>query len=273
VRRSALVAFGLVVSIAAVLLYRGAYSASDLEIVPDSVEYALAGHRLVTDGHYAITISGRDLPPRYPPWFSLLVIAPAYALLGRDPGNAIYPVTAFAIAGVSIAFAVGRRIGGTWGGALAALAVLLLPDYRQCGRLVLTDVPTATLIMASCAVYLGLPVGGTRRYLAAGLLVMAAMLLRPVSAAAAIPFAVSALSSARPGRVGRVTALVVPLAAAATATLGYNAFVYGSPWRSGYNFWCPIPYDFPALTFSQSYLRRGLALLWSTRLPRPPRKQ
>ncbi|HYY04928.1 MAG TPA: hypothetical protein VE997_00020, partial [Candidatus Limnocylindria bacterium] len=107
-RRSLVVPAALITAIALVMLYRGAYSASNLDIVPDSVEYALAGHRLMAEGRYSILVDGRELPPRYPPWFSIFVAVPAYAVLGPEPGNVIFPVTALALGGVMIAYAIGR---------------------------------------------------------------------------------------------------------------------------------------------------------------------
>jgi len=79
-------------AIAFIILFKTAYNASDLEIVPDSVEYAVAASRLVTDQSYTIVIDGQSWPPRYTPWFSMLVIAPAYLLFGDEPGNAVLPI-------------------------------------------------------------------------------------------------------------------------------------------------------------------------------------
>src|SRR5450759_171288 len=115
--------------IAAVWFYRTPYSASNLEVPPDTVEYALAPLQLLETGRYEIMVEGRGLPPRYPPGFPVLVILPAYVLFGHEPGNAILPITLLAIAGVGFAYAIGKRISSTPGGVLAALAVLMLPSY------------------------------------------------------------------------------------------------------------------------------------------------
>src|SRR2546423_163915 len=108
-RRGKLAASGpvlLLVLIAAVWLYRPPFSASNLEVTPDSVEYALAPLQFLEHGDYAIVVEGRPLPPRYPPWFPVMVIAPAYLLFGHDPGNAILPVTLMAGAGVGFVWAI-----------------------------------------------------------------------------------------------------------------------------------------------------------------------
>src|SRR4051812_40293326 len=115
--------------IAAIWMGRSPYSASNLEVPPDSVEYALAPAQVLETGHYEIMIEGRGLPPRYPPWFPLTVIWPVYVLLGAEPGNAIFGITVLAVAGVGIAWAIGRRVGGAVGGTIAGLGVLALPAY------------------------------------------------------------------------------------------------------------------------------------------------
>ena len=75
--------FALILISAITVLYRSAFNASNFEISPDPIEYASAGYHLAAEGHYCITMNGRSFPPRYPPWFSLLVAAPAYKLLRR----------------------------------------------------------------------------------------------------------------------------------------------------------------------------------------------
>ena len=50
-------------AIAFIIIFRTAYNASDLEVVPDSVEYAVAASRLVTDQSYTIVIDGQSWPP------------------------------------------------------------------------------------------------------------------------------------------------------------------------------------------------------------------
>lgn len=98
------------------LLYVRPYQASELRIVPDSVEYAVSANRLVTLGAFNLEIEHRGYPSRYPPWFPVLFVAPTYLLAGPDLGNAIYPVTLFAMAGLFAAWMVGCRFGTSWSG-------------------------------------------------------------------------------------------------------------------------------------------------------------
>src|SRR5437016_145710 len=93
----------LLLLLALTWLYRTPYQASELEVTPDSVEYALAPLQLLETGHYYIVLEGRPVPPRYPPWFSALIILPAYLVLGHEAGNAIVPITVLGVAGIGFA--------------------------------------------------------------------------------------------------------------------------------------------------------------------------
>jgi 4-amino-4-deoxy-L-arabinose transferase-like glycosyltransferase len=246
--------------ITVVWLYLTPYSASNLEVPPDTVEYALAPLQLLETGRYEIILEGRGLPPRYPPWFPALVILPAYVLFGHEPGNAILPVTSLAVAGIGFAYAIGKRLSSTTGGVLAGLAVLILPSYSRWATQVMTDVPCTALMLGTCLVYLHLRTRpqSALLYFGAGVLVAVTTLFRPVFAAMLLPFLLATLRQEWKGVFLRGPLLLVPMAAAATATFAYNAATFGSPLRNGYQFWTAVPMDYPAMIFSLSYLPMNL---------------
>jgi 4-amino-4-deoxy-L-arabinose transferase-like glycosyltransferase len=254
--------------IAAVWLYRTPYSASNLEVPPDTVEYALAPLQLLETGRYEIIVEGRGLPPRYPPWFPVLVILPAYVLFGHEPGNAILPVTLLAVAGIGFAYAIGKRLSSTTGGVLAALAVLMLPSYSAWATQVMTDVPCTALMLGTCLVYLHLrsKPESVLLYFGAGVLVAVTTLFRPVFAAMLLPFLLATLRPWK-GVFRRIILLLAPMAAAAAATLAYNSATFGSPLRNGYNFWIAVPMDYPRMIFSLSYLGMNLEVIGFSVLP------
>ncbi len=256
-----------VLIIAAVWLFQTPYQASNLDVTPDSVEYAVGALQLLDTGHYSIPIQGRSLPPRYPPWFSALILLPAYVVFGEAPGNAILPVTLLAVAGIGFAWAIGRRIGGTTCAVLSSLTVLTIPTYSAWGIKVMTDVPCAALFLASALLYLHLR-SQTRSstFFLAGVLVALAMLLRPVFAALLLPFMFAALRTGRQ-RIRAFALLLLPSVAAAIATVAYNATTFGSPFRNGYHFWTAVPSDYPWLTFSLAYAPPTLFGLLQTALP------
>jgi 4-amino-4-deoxy-L-arabinose transferase-like glycosyltransferase len=254
--------------IATVWLYRTPFSASNLEVPPDTVEYALAPLQFLETGDYKIIVEGRPLPPRYPPWFPILAILPAYVLFGHEPGNAILPVTLIAVAGVGFAWGIGKRLGSAAGGILAGLALLFLPSYGAWATQVMSDVPGTALMLATCLLYLRLRAGprSIALYFRAGVLVALATLVRPVFAAMLFPFLLEILRT-RQRLVRSTAALLLPIAVAAAVTLAYNATTFGSPLRNGYKFWVAIPMDYPSLIFSLSYLKMNLGLLGHTVLP------
>jgi 4-amino-4-deoxy-L-arabinose transferase-like glycosyltransferase len=250
----------LVLLLAAVVwLHRLPYSASNLEVPPDTVEYALAPLQLLETGRYEIMLEGRGLPPRYPPWFSAVLILPAYVLFGHDPGNAILPVTLLAVAGVGFAYAIGRRISSTTGGVLAALALLVLPPYSAWATQVMTDVPCTALMLGTCLIYLRLRTTPKPLlpYLGAGVLVGLTTLFRPVFVAMLLPFLLAILRQRKDAFL-RGLLLLAPMAGAVAAVFAYNAVTFGSPLRNGYKFWVPVPMDYPTMMFSFSHLRMNL---------------
>ena len=258
----------LLLLVALVWLYRTPYHASGLEVAPDAVEYALAPLQLIETGRYEILLEGRPLPPRYPPFFSTLVIAPAYLLFGHEPGNAILPITLLAVAGVALAWAIGRRITSGSVGIFAGLALLSVPTYTFWGSQVMSDVPCAALMLGGGLLYLRIleRPPSARRDLFAGLLVAIAMLFRPVFAAMMFPF-LFVFWRQRPGFARRTALFLIPLAAAAVAAALYNRAAFGSPSRNGYQYWTPVPCDYLSLSFSLGYFPTNLWGLVHTALP------
>ena len=271
-QRNPLIQWALVLTllaIAAVWLYRAPYKASGLDVPPDTVEYALAPLQLLETGHYEIILEGRPLPPRYPPWFSVIVIAPAYLLLGHDPGNAILPITLTAVLGVFFAWAIGRRItNSSFGGIFAGLALLAVPTYSLWASQVMSDVPSIAVMLGGCLLYLHVldcPQSAWRDFFA-GLLVAVAVLFRPVFAAMVLPF-VLAFWRQRKIFLRRTAIFLIPLVSAAIVTALYNRATFGSPSRNGYHFWTPVPSDYPNLTFSLDYVQTNLWVLTHTAFP------
>ncbi|MFN2622828.1 MAG: ArnT family glycosyltransferase [Chthoniobacterales bacterium] len=262
----------LLLLIAAIWMARSPYSSSNLEVPPDSVEYALAPAQLLEIGHYQIVAEGRGLPPRYPPWFSVVVILPVYVLLGAEPGNAIFGITIFAVGGVGIAWAIGRKISGGAGGILAALGLLAVPSYSAWSTQVMSDVPCAVLVLAGCWLFLQIRARAESDQLslfwAAGFLIALATLFRPVSAAMLLPLAVAALVPWRFRRaLARSTALLVPMFGAAAIGFAYNKATFGSPFRSGYDFWSWTGSTRLETFFSISSVGPNCRMLFGTAFP------
>lgn len=254
---------------AALWLWRSPWEASQLLTVPDAVEYAVSAQRLATLGRFDIVVDGRALPPRYAPGFPVLLLAPAYALLGPELGNAIVPVLLCGVAAVMAAHRLGRGLGGPAGGALAALAVLALPAFQKYGTRVMSDVPACAFALWACALYVaatGAPERRPRAYAAGGALAALAGAMRPLTGLAALPWLLLALREAGwPRRSRALAACAAPLALWLAAGLAYNAHAFGSPLRTGYHLWLSVPADYPELEYSLAYASRNFReLLWES---------
>jgi 4-amino-4-deoxy-L-arabinose transferase-like glycosyltransferase len=252
-------------TIAFVILFKTAYNASDLEIVPDSVEYAVAASRLVSDHSYTIVIDGHSWPPRYPPWFSMLVIAPAYLLFGDEPGSAVFPILFVSLLGICTAFFIGYQVNGLMCGVFASLSLLLLPLYRFLSKQVMTDVPCIALLLIACLLYIRLKTVSSHSrvpYLLAGILSGLCAAFRPVCAAVIFPFLWFIVRNTPKQHVFQQIALVtMPGILFVVLTMCYNNAVFGTPTRTGYHFWSPVPYDQQGMTFSLSYVADNLQII------------
>jgi 4-amino-4-deoxy-L-arabinose transferase-like glycosyltransferase len=260
--------FILILFISFLILFKAPYNASNFDMVPDSVEYALGGNIIATEGSYTITVNGTQFPPRYPPWFSLLVIAPTYIIIGNEIGNAIFAITFFAVLGIAIAFLIGNKISGELGGIIAALGLLLIPTYRILGRQIMTDVPCVSLILLIFYLYLILRPStlsnNINLYTIVGIIIGFCSALRPPCVSTILPFLIVAFSSKRIRvSLARSFYLLAPSIIFIFATLIYNYYTFNSIFRNGYNFWCPVPYDYLSLTFSTKYILRNLKSMFS----------
>ena len=265
----------LVALLAAFRLWRSPYNASNLEIVPDSVEYAVAADRFATHQGYNLLIDGVVRPARYPPWFSVGLLAPVLFFARGELGAAILPVFALGIVSVLAACAIGKRLAGAWGAAGAGLALVLNPAFVALTRLVMTEVPSLAFGLAGCWLYLAPeamapttdPRDGrtsARPYhaLMAGLLGAAGFALRSECLAILLPFGLRIVrKERRPG--ASLALLATPSLLVAMATGWYNAATFGTWGRSGYHYWCPTAFDVPGMTFGLRYLQQNLERLFT----------
>ncbi|MEI6515969.1 MAG: hypothetical protein WCO77_08325 [bacterium] len=246
-----------------ILLFRTPFSASDLSITPDSVEYSAGALSLATKGTYEITIQDQAYPPRYPPWFSLIFLTPAYCITGTEPGNAVFPILLFSLLGVLAAWRIGYTFSGPWGAFCAAAGLLLVPSFRIYSREIMSDIPCTALVLLLALIYLRLrsePARSASLFWAAGLLTALCAAIRPTSLGVAIPFVILAL---RPVSFPKLIAAVSPLLVIGSLTLWYNQSTFGS-FRNGYQYWCPVPCDYINLTFSLAYIRHNVPVMLSS---------
>lgn len=242
---------------------------------PDTIEYALAAQNLVDRGHYAITLNGIDHPPRYPFGFSAFLITPILAFFKDDPRYAVYASFLCGLAVLILSWSIARRFFGEWtaGGCVGVL--LMFPPVLKYSREVFSDMAVTMFFLilvfviflwTTCpkglpgkrlSVFLGLTIAvGTSIKLSLALLLLIPIVLstilsftRPAPERVAIHTYWSQRVLLSPASLVLYSFVIgiLPL-------LLFNFQQFGSPLRTGYHYWCSIPYDYPRLTFSLRYL-------------------
>ncbi|MDD4872636.1 MAG: hypothetical protein PHR77_18960 [Kiritimatiellae bacterium] len=234
------------------------YRASNLDVIPDSVEYAIVANHFTVEGTLDIKIDGKSYPSRYPPWFSILFLSPSFFIFGNDIGNAIYPITFWGIAGVLIAFLIGRLISGNFGGILSSLALIALPLYREHTKVIMTKIPCTALTLIACYLYLRLRTNHFSKTVIlglAGIIGALTVAIRPVSVGVLLSFLLGCyLSRQNINRFAKYILFLFPSVVILSLNLIFNNITFGAPFRNGYNFWCSVPFDYSSLCFSTNYL-------------------
>ena len=259
----------LILSISLTLFYRSPADGSTLGI-SDALEYSIGAERLAFHGSYTLPLNGNLLPPRFYPWFSLFVLSPFYILFGEELGNGGYGILIFSLIGTLGTFLLGFKIGRFWGAVGSSFLFLLLPGVRYFGREMVTDLPFSVIGVFLSVLYLSIVVEKEREctlpYLASGILIAFSIALRPIGVCYLIPFFV-ALMVSREMVLLKVFGLLIPPATIIGLNLVYNLKTFGSYLRTGYNYWAPVPYDYPELLFSIRYLPANLETLSGAILP------
>ena len=236
----------------------------DLDPTPDAVEYFAGAVSLYQGGSYAIRIGDQDLPPRYPPGYSLAML-PFIGLLGE---NAILaPFRVNQLLGLVLIIALFCYFYRSRRPLLAAVAVAILvtlPGFVLFARSSMSELLGAALILGAyyCCVR-GLrdrnlfffPVAGfilgTAALVRYQLLLFSPLLLSVFfvdgfsKSRRLLTFLLSGLS---------LTLVVIPM-------MLYNWVEFGSPALTGYDFWVP---DQAAAgrAFGLRFLATQLHLLW-----------
>lgn len=192
---------------------------------PDAHEYADAARHVADGDGYVTTIYGPEVPPRYPPGFSL-VLAP-FAWVDDYPDNVQRGSKVVALLYVLVAVLAAWSLGGSLAAALAALVVGSSPFARESATLIMSDALAALLAAAVLALLARPLVSGASL---AGVLAGLAAAVRTTGIAV-----VAALLFSLPRRW-----VVYMLLGAAPALLGVAALqwlTFGSPVETGYTYW------------------------------------
>ena len=247
-------------------------------VIPDALENAFCADNFIREGRYGFYLNGVLHPSRYLPWFPLLFLAPFQALTG-DVYGAVYG-SWFAAAGLAAVMFLSCRqttvrpgpagardaaCGGLAG--LLTFPVLLLSSFFiALTGYAMTEIPYllfcvwAMILWTRLAVRPGVDVpsliwcsvlialGGSVRSSAYPMLALPCLLIFLRERSWKRRFLLWLLAA-------------LPTALVLLASNIFNWCVFGSPFRTGYHFWCPVPYDFMTLTFHPRYAMEYLPRL------------
>ncbi len=280
----------LVLLTALVWLYRAPFYVSNLEPVPDATEYAASAQHIALWGKFEIVINGHSHPPRYPLWFPLFLLTPIYLIAPANLGAGIFSILACGLVSIYLVYLLGKRLGGATGGLLAALLLLSNLSFLQSAREIMSDVPAMMCGLLAAWLFVKTRTGETTKDLIwVSLVCGVGFAFRNLYAALLLPF-LYALLQKRPLNLrkegGRVALIGFGTLVFFIATALFNQSAFGDWRRTGYHYWCAIPYDYLLLTFSPRFLSRNLAAfitpealailaaggvgLWLLRKNRPP---
>ena len=173
--------------------------------------------------------------PTYAPGLPLLMAA-AQLVGGHCAAFWIVPLSGALL--VLATYGIGRRLGSSRAGLVAAWLVATSPAFLYMLMWPMTDVPVAAAWTGALYLLFG---GGRRHVVAAGVVAAVAVLIRPnLAPLAAVPLVWlglrfwKATGSARSKALGDVFAFVAAVAPGPIALLLFNWRLYGSPFQSGY---------------------------------------
>jgi hypothetical protein len=162
---------------------------------------------------------------------------------------------------------MGALLGGSNGAILAGLTPLLFSGFRHFAGLPMGELPQIAISMTLLLAFLSrtrpaqtpaMPPPGAITLFAIGTLIASATGLRPTGALLLLPWLWLARKESWPPLLFLL--LLTPIAGLAGATAWYNYQVFGSPFRTGYQYWVAVPYEVWSLTFNYRYISHNLAL-------------
>ena len=234
-----------------------------LIFAPDSLEYSMGCASLLESGRYGIQLDGIFQPSRYLPWFSAMICLPAVRLFQGDILAAVYSIWLCAAGSILLVFFMGRRNGSWMTGLCAASLLFLSPMFRVMIRMVMTEIPYILFLLLLLAVWLKIVENDRICWKMTALYAILTALAGAIRSTAfpmlLLPWGYSVLKTPSwRKRILLTLLLAIPSCLVLLAGILYNYKTFGSAFRNGYQYWCSVPYDYPSLVFSFSYVKDNL---------------
>ena len=247
-------------------------------VIPDALENAFCADNFLREGRFGFYLNSVFHPSRYLPWFPLLFLAPFQALTG-DVYGAVYGSWTAAAGLAAVMFLSCRQttvrpgpagardaVRGELAGLLTFPVLLLSPFFIALTGYAMTEVPYllfcvwAMILWTRLAVRPGVDMPSL--IWCAVLIALGGSVRSSAYPMLLLPYVLIFMREKNWKR--RFLLWFLAALPSAAVLLGSNLFnwaVFGSPFRTGYHFWCPVPYDFMTLTFHPRYAAEYLPRL------------
>ena len=242
-----------------------------ISVVPDAVEYYWGALRLAEGERFGISLNGVWYPSRYSPVMSA-VLCPFVKLSGGSVRSAgICTALSTCLALFFLWYALEKQ-NFKCAALFAVAGALLFPGVVHCGAMAMTEPVYTALLALMLACFVSAAAGSSPvPWSCVAVYAFAAGLcgaLRSTGYAMLPPFLlllwVRTPRKQLPRLLLTAAVLLLPSCLTLLFSCGFNWSVFGSPFRSGYHFHCPVPYEFPELLFKPEYVGANFRLVWQT---------
>lgn len=224
----------------------------DLEIDPDSVEYAVSAYNLYEFHDFRIFLNHEGYYSRYPFGYPLLII-PFYALFGAELQNALYSSLFFYLGSVFLVYLIARKVFGTLTAVIAMLLVSISPAMLEYSRFVMSE--TASIFFTLLITWLIISLNNKKCLFFAGILAGFLISIKFSNFMIVIGFIILILSKFKYNKKCFVHIILFCLGILVLLTplFYYNLVRFGGLLRTGQHYWLPDLFDKGA-AFSTKYL-------------------
>ena len=216
----------------------------NLDPHPDADEYFAGAVSLARTGTFRIHNAGRMIPPRYPFGFSAMMTPLMW--LGVDPVTVPFRVNQLLGLGLILgAFGMFWRTGDRIAAGLTSLFLATLPGLSVLSRSPMSDLSGATVILASFYCfwrYVRSRPGDLRWGLAGSALLGVGIWIRTPNQlfmGLFVPIALFGQPQSINDRLRTLAIFGLTFLVAVSPVLVYNYWSFGSPLKTGYDYWMP----------------------------------
>lgn len=238
-------------------------------IVPDGTENALAAYHIAQSGKCGFFLNGFWYPSRYSFILPATFFAPWVWLFSGDILAGVYGCFSAALLLLFSFAGTGKILKSSPAVFLSLPFLLLLPGFIVFCNSAMTEIPYTALL--ALALFL-LVKAASKENFSLPFLILSAIIcawaggIRSTGYFMLFPFVLLIFFHIKEWKKRFLYWGIAAIPAFLTlcGTLYYNYRIFGSIRRSGYHYWCPVPYDFPSLLFQFSYAEKNLPVLLTT---------